>query len=1280
MSILNPLYAHLSPSISLLGDEAVLAQAWKKTDTHIRRHNWFADILELEHTSLLLPTKLAAWSADVKRTSSAALRPEGAMVVLAPKNAKWYFPKGAKGGWKPVTKKRANHEQPELRPLAHIKIKDQVLATTVMMCLADAVETLQGNTDPKSYDNLRASRKAVCSYGNRLFCEWSVGAKGPEARFRWGNATTYSQFFKDYERFLERPAEACRDAHPELTGERLYVVKLDLTKFYDCVDQTRLIIRLKALHEEYTMQCSASLQGETVEADSFWTAVEEITRWEWDPRSQELDPSLKSLGLPQGLVAGGFFANAYLVKFDQSVSGTLGQEQRWTLANTQVKCRVLDYCRYVDDIRLVIAIEEDTRGEPHSLVDIASAASVWFNGLLTEHEGPGNHLRTKREKSEAIAWEDFSVQGSTSRFMRGVQGQISTAPDPATLLQATGSLDHLLWLSEVLGQEEDVESHSLALARISLPKVDVRDDTIKRFAAFRLRSVLRLRRSMADPELPIDDFPATEPLSEREALDHEIEAIARKLVACWSRNPALVSVLRCGLDLFPSVDLLRPVLEALQSKLTKTRANQSERLVAIYVLADLFKAAAVETGLHRPESYPDTSDIAGYRAELMQLGLKLAGDARLPWYLHQQLALFFAVLRYPLVLSEKVHLIEPYRELHSALRLERPSTKSKFGLTSGLLIRRITGRQKEFVVWLHDWLDTLKLTSIKEIFDQIAMVDSKILEELWKSGEMDSVKWAMQLRRYLPITIGLDTSAALSTWPSGRRLLAHVAAHPENPFVQENALLKLAQKLLGDECKFLDSEASYTDQIVVTCADWTAIQDPLAPLKVDVEPTTQYAPPWATTPSWVAPDMQWAYRLGGILRGAVVGESDYTTRFYATRTESFDRYNGLQSTWFKRRMGLMPLTAGLGAEPTPVSPWLNEFIMRLLQWPGLEVGRDEIGGFEQVSTSADLLKLVTKRLKFQSTLYGRISKLPAYLLPVSGRSALDLSKFKVALVQTLMPKDRDFSASDPLMWTPAFRSRHRAQLASVCRLVEQKIAVSRYAQRSSDPEVAHMLDLIVFPELAVHPDDMWLLERLSDSTGAVIFAGQTFVLHSFLNRPINRGVWLLRQSSNGGRSIARVYQGKKHGIPWEIQNGVVGHRPYQVLVKFRQADGKEATLTGAICYDATDLHLLADMREVSDGFVIAALNKDINTFDNMAGAMHFHMYQPVMLANTGQYGGSTAQAPYKEHFERLISHVHGSEQAAISVFEIDLLAFKSRAKAASAKEKKSAPASFQGRP
>lgn len=100
--------------------------------------------------------------------------------------------------------------------------------------------------------------------------------------------------------------------------------------------------------------------------------------------------------------------------------------------------------------------------------------------------------------------------------------------------------------------------------------------------------------------------------------------------------------------------------------------------------------------------------------------------------------------------------------------------------------------------------------------------------------------------------------------------------------------------------------------------------------------------------------------------------------------------------------------------------------------------------------------------------------------------------------------------------------------------------------------------------------------------------------------------------------------------------------------------GRGYRLSGAICYDATDMRLTADLRDHSDVFLIAALNNDIATFDNMIDALHYHMYQHVVLVNTGEFGGSAAKAPFKLPHHRQIVHSHGSDQISISVFEIDM--------------------------
>ncbi|MCC8986776.1 MAG: hypothetical protein LM523_03540 [Candidatus Contendobacter sp.] len=222
MSIIQTKYQQLSPRGEFLADVVVLAQAWKKAHTYIRKHNWYADVLELDCSVIDLERQLAEWAEEI---ASGAFRPKPMMLVPAPKNARWDFPNenGAERfeAWG-VADKQGKRVQ-KLRPLAHLSIRDQSLATAVMLCLADAVESAQGDTSERN--GLKAQQQGVFSYGNRLHCRWDSSARPrPRAFFSWGNSDTYSRYFQDYRIFLARPRGVCADLSDRLAaGRELYI-------------------------------------------------------------------------------------------------------------------------------------------------------------------------------------------------------------------------------------------------------------------------------------------------------------------------------------------------------------------------------------------------------------------------------------------------------------------------------------------------------------------------------------------------------------------------------------------------------------------------------------------------------------------------------------------------------------------------------------------------------------------------------------------------------------------------------------------------------------------------------------------------------------------------------------------------------------------------------------------------------------------------------------------------------------------------------------------------
>jgi hypothetical protein len=176
----------LEPHIELLGEEYVLVQAWKKTASYIRYHNWYSDTLELDRMAINLPSFLAELAEELRTPDewiSDRLR-----IVPAPKSQRWRVALRTKR-WEPVERGKT---AAKLRPLAHVSLRDQVAATAVMLCLADRVETLQ--CDPRRSIRDADARRHVVSYGNRLFCDASDDASGRKLRHRWGSGKLYRAY------------------------------------------------------------------------------------------------------------------------------------------------------------------------------------------------------------------------------------------------------------------------------------------------------------------------------------------------------------------------------------------------------------------------------------------------------------------------------------------------------------------------------------------------------------------------------------------------------------------------------------------------------------------------------------------------------------------------------------------------------------------------------------------------------------------------------------------------------------------------------------------------------------------------------------------------------------------------------------------------------------------------------------------------------------------------------------------------------------------------------
>lgn len=175
-----------------------------------------------------------------------------------------------------------------------------------------------------------------------------------------------------------------------------------------------------------------------------------------------------------------------------------------------------------------------------------------------------------------------------------------------------------------------------------------------------------------------------------------------------------------------------------------------------------------------------------------------------------------------------------------------------------------------------------------------------------------------------------------------------------------------------------------------------------------------------------------------------------------------------------------------------------------------------------------------------------------YVVPVDDHAPLEDRPLRVAIIQPMRPRRDEIDAKDPLHWTPRALAEHRRHLAEVCRLAHQKLktwASAGAAASGKGEESSPIVDVVLFPELAVHPEHVSLLRRLSDKLRANIFTGLTLLHSSKAGGVVNQGLWLIRTDSPGhGRSFQYVRQGKRHPTKLEVKMGVKGYRPHVTLV------------------------------------------------------------------------------------------------------------------------------------
>ena len=1206
-------YDVLEPSLDCLQQEYVLVQAWKKTSNYIRYYNWYSDTLELDWATANLREFIDEIRDSLRipeKWESHALR-----VVPAPKSQQWRVLQNT-NSWQPT---RHYREKVQLRPLAHVSLRDQIIATAIMLCLADRVETRQD--DPKNSIRDPKRRKNISSYGNRLFCR-----KQPNGmlRHRWGSTKLYRRYFEDYRSFVSRPTWVAESIERK-DNQRVFIVESDLSKFYDRVRPNHLHDALRTFQHQKTERL-------------FFDFAEKVFDWGWHSNdasyidyyaSKEQIDGFNRVALPQGLVSAGFFANVVLLSFDEEMRKFIGEE-------IATGIRMEDACRYVDDFRFVVSTELEVE-------KCQEFVERWLEDLLKANTAGLILSEGKTKVAEFGSSERPFVRQSSK--MEWIQSAISPGFD---VFEGGAILEAIQGL---MRSQQALIGTPLNSSWAFSPVPDVQEETVARFSANRFRTTYRSVRPLLEEKaqtVAIDSskseyeyIPGEALFLSKQDLDEQAKAFAFSLIQRWIEDPSNVRLLRIGLDIWPDHEILRGILDLLRPLVRNIRRREQLKRVAWYCLSEILRAGATETGLVEDEErLPRDVDIMKYREVLRDEATELVQmpTGSIPWYLRQQALLFLAIFDPSAVphaqFAREAETVD-YLKLFQFLQGESSNLNSSDFAILAIIARRAVSNAEK-ATGLARWL--LKADRKNEI----ATRDPSFALEL---SQLDS-----RFFEDVSPRVQEDLCFQVSSSESDLQNLTDIVLKggPKGPLRNELSLLQFASKFLEELQKATPPNfALITPGQVRVGLNSESGADRVSSVKMCKSQTNSdgsiYAPP-----DWCDESEIWRFQLGFLLRFILGRQPDFTI---VVRPESWKKqvavYQPLRSHWFQRIYGFFNGQEAFGDDWLPISDWMESFLLALLRWPGCSTPSE----FEWVNNDIDrAIEKIDERVEFLNGKIGSASG--TLMMPMTAKwPARENRRYslRACVVQTVVPKEID--KADIAFSNPEIRRSHQNHLAAALAAVRRMLKL-----RATHTKDAGFLDWLILPELAVHPQDVARhIVPFARAHRTMVLAGLTYedIFHD--QSLVNSAIWIIpKWSEDHGWQFQTRRQGKRHLAPNEKEFPLQSFRPCQWLVGYQrpQSPHRPLWLTASVCYDATDLNLVADLRNESDVYAIPSFNKDVKIFDQMALALHYNMFQLVVVANNGLYGGSNAYWPLRGEVNRQIFHLHGQPQASIAFFEV----------------------------
>lgn len=589
---------------------------------------------------------------------------------------------------------------------------------------------------------------------------------------------------------------------------QVYEVQLDMSAFYDSISRDYLLTELRDLVDSYY-----NLSND--ETESFWNVVKKSFNWQWHENDFALNDclkvNLKNDGLPQGLVASGFFANVYLIAFDKACKSLIGSRV--------LDVSINDYCRYVDDLRFIISVDEN---KEISEDEINKQLVEMLQALLPH----GTKLNP--DKTKIIKWN--GEEGETVRQMEGIQSLASGPIDMDSIEFAESSLDNLFTRAESSLISADTSQHPLA--NVHQIKLEVREDTLLRFAANRWAKLFKSRRKLTNQK-------------DLKILDAAQESVARRFVAAWSRNPALTLLLKKGIQLFPEKSLLETIWCSLLKQLDD-KTPVREKNIAYYCLSEICRFSATDLKKVLPQDLPYLLNINDYFDWLEKATRVLLENQALPWYLKQQAALVLIgkgpspMIEGELLLSNTLKIANGELVIGNSCEI-LPATVVSWQMT----------KSENVITSLTNWLVGIERKSQYDALMLVALNDPDLFNKLFTIQNQEIV----QTVKLVSTTLGLNFAPMapdLIRWPE-KIQLASIIKSTANPFIHENALIKLAIAAIKEVEQNPNNKLT-PQRIFIECNDWLNIQNPeKGTIKISVSDINSDADidPRYQLPSWL---------------------------------------------------------------------------------------------------------------------------------------------------------------------------------------------------------------------------------------------------------------------------------------------------------------------------------------------------------------------------------------------------------------------------------------------